>query len=243
MGITGMNVIRKGDIIMMKFEDAKVGMKVHINHPEVNYNEGFITSIIGSGAVFVEPLEHKQEDGVWFWEGTGRYSLNDLTLVKNKVPKFDVDLLDSKEFQDYFKSVIAKYTKEPLPNGTHITDVSIYQDGKTVVKDNQGNKGISKCHPDDAFNLEIGVQLAVQRLAEKTPFIPKDGEVYYSILLSTNNTYKSTFYECIFSDKLDVAIGNCFRTEEGAEKNKNKIISRYKALLKYAEMIAKGDKG
>lgn len=226
---------------MMKFEDAKVGMKVYINHPKVNYNEGIITSILKSGAVFVEPLEHKPDDGVWFWEGQDRYSLNDLTLVKNKVPKFDTDLVDSKDFQDYFKSVVAKYTKEFLPEGTCLAYVSIHKNGKIIVKDDSGNKGISKCHPDDAFNLEIGVKLAIQQLAKKAPFIPKDGEVYYSILFSTRNAYKSRFYECIFSDKLDRAIGNCFRTEEEAEKNKDKIISRFKTLLKYAELIAKED--
>lgn len=226
---------------MMKFEDAKVGMKVHINHPKVNYNEGIITSTIGSGAVFVEPLKHKQGDGVWFWEGTDRYSLNDLTLVKNKVPKFDIDLVDSKDFQDYVEGVIAKYEGTFLPEDVHITYVSINKDGKIVTKDNKGNKGISKCHPDDAFNLEIGLKLAIQRLAEKAIFVPEDGKKYYSILLTTGEPYKSTFYECIFDDLLNKAMGNYFRTEEEAEKNKDKIISRYKTLLKYAERIAKGD--
>lgn len=155
--------------------------------------------------------------------------------------KFDINLVDSKEFQSYAETVIAKYEKEFLPEGICLAYVSIHKNGKIIVKDDKGNKGISKCHPDDAFNLEIGVKLAVQRLADKIPFVPKDGEVYYSILLSTSSAYKSTFYECIFSDKLDRAIGNCFRTEEEAEKNKDKIISRYKTLLKYAERIAKGD--
>lgn len=225
----------------MKFEDAKVGMKVHINHPKVNYNEGIITSTIGSGAVFVEPLKHKQGDGVWFWEGTDSYSLNDLTLVKNKVPKFDIDLVDSKDFQDYVEGVIAKYEGTFLPEDVHITHVSINKDGKIVTKDNKGNKGISKCHPDDAFNLEIGLKLAIQRLAEKAIFVPEDGKEYYSILLTTGEPYKSTFYECIFDDLLNKAMGNYFRTKEEAEKNKDKIISRYKTLLKYAERIAKGD--
>lgn len=227
----------------MKFEDAKVGMKVYINHPKVNYNEGIITSTIGSGAVFVEPLEHKPDDGVWFWEGQDRYSLNDLTLVKNKVPKFDIDLVDSKDFQDYFKSVVAKYTKEFLPEGTCLAYASIHKNGKIIVKDDSGNKGISKCHPDDVFNLEIGLKLAVQRLAEKAIFVPEDGKDYYSILLPTGEPYKSMYCECIFSDMLNKAMGNCFRTFEEAKKNTDKIMSRHNAILKYAELIAKGDKG
>lgn len=227
---------------MMKFEDAKVWMKVYINHPQVNYNEGIITSISEHDrAVFVEPLKHKQGDSAWFWEGTYIYSLNALTPVKNKVPKFDTDLVNSKEFHSYLNFVSNKYEKELLPKGVYITDVSIHENGKIVVKDNKGNKGISKCHPDDAFNIEVGLQLAIQRLAKKTPFVPKDGEGYYSILLSTGNPYKTMFYEYIFSDELNKAIGNCFRTEEEAEKSKGKIISRYKTLLKYAELIAKED--
>lgn len=227
---------------MMKFEDAKVGMKVHINHPNVKYNEGIITAINEPDrSIFVEPLKHKQGGSAWFWEGTYIYSLNAITPVKNKVPKFNTDLVNSKEFHSYLNSVSNKYEKEFLPKGVYLTDVSIHENGRIVVKDNKGNKGISKCNKIDAFNLEVGLQLAIQRLAKKTPFVPKDGEFYYSILLSIEKPYKSTFYEHIFSDELNKAIGNYFRTEEEAEKNKGKIISRFKTLLKYAELIAKED--
>lgn len=226
---------------MMKFEDAKVGMKVYINHPKVNYNEGIITSTIESGAVFVEPLNSEQGTGEWFWEGTDRYSLSDLSLVKNKVPKFDTDLVNSKEFHSYVDAISDKYTKEFLPEGASLTDLSINEKGRIVVKDNKGNKGISKCHPDDVFNLEIGLKLAVQRLAEKAIFVPEDGKDYYSILLPSGEPYKSMYCECIFSDMLNKAMGNCFRTFEEAKKNTDKIMSRHNAILKYAELIAKED--
>jgi hypothetical protein len=227
---------------MMKFEDAKVGMKVYINHPNVKYNEGIITAISEPDrAIFVEQPNHKQFNSIWFWEGTHTYSLSAITPIKNKVPKFDTDLVNSKEFHSYLNSVSNKYEKEFLPKGVYLTDVSIHENGRIVVKDNKGNKGISKCNQIDAFNLEVGLQLAIQRLAEKTPFVPKDGEFYYSILLSTGNAYKSTFYVHIFSDELNKAIGNCFRTKEEAEKNKEKITSRFTMLLKYAELIAKED--
>ena len=159
----------------------------------------------------------------------------------DKIPKFDINLIDSKEFQDYVEGVIAKYEGTFLPEDVHITYVSINKDGKIVTKDNKGNKGISKCHPDDAFNLEIGVQLAVQRLAEKTLFVPEDGKEYYSILLSTGEPYKSVFFENIYSDLLNKAMGNCFRTAKEAKKDKDKIMYRFKTLLKYAERLAKGD--
>lgn len=227
---------------MMKFEDAKVGMKVYINHPRVNYKEGVITAIKTSErAIFVEPIKHKQGDSAWFWEGNYIYSLDNLTRVNNKVPKFDTDLVNSKEFHSYLNSVSNKYEKEFLPKGVYLTDVSIHENGRIVVKDNKGNKGISKCHPDDVFNLEIGLKLAVQRLAEKAIFVPKDGKDYYSILLPTGEPCKSMYCECIFSDMLNKAMGNCFRTFEEAKKNTDKIMSRHNAILKYAELIAKED--
>ena len=49
------------------------------------------------------------------------------------------------------------------------------------------------------------------------------------------------YCEWNFSDMLNKAMGNCFRTFEEAKKNKDKIMSRYNAILKYAELIAKGD--
>nr|DAW27902.1 MAG TPA: hypothetical protein [Caudoviricetes sp.] len=155
--------------------------------------------------------------------------------------KFDINLVDSKEFQSYAEAVIAKYEKEFLPEGTCLAHVSIHKNGKIIVKDDRGNKGISKCHPEDAFNLEIGLKLAVQRLAEKAIFVPEDGKDYYSILLPTEEPYKSMYCEWNFSDMLNKAMGNCFRTFEEAKKNKDKIMSRYNAILKYAELIAKGD--
>lgn len=230
----------------MKFEEAKIGMEVIWNGS--TKMKGTIT-IIDTPDKSVLVVSDDGFFKLWFFDASENPKFDLKTLkpynsiqFTKKPPKFDIDLADSKEFQDYFKSAIAKYAKEFLLTETHITDVSIYKDGKTVVKDNQGNKGISKCHPDDAFNLEVGLQLAVQRLAEKTLFVPEDGKEYYSILLTTGEPYKSIFYECIFDDLLNKAMGNCFRTEEEAKKNKDKIISRHKTILKYAEMLAKGDK-
>lgn len=228
----------------MKFEEAKIGMEV-IWNGSIKM-KGTIT-IIDTQNKSVLVVSDDKFLKLWFFDDT-KFDLktlkpyNSIQLTK-KTPKFDIDLIDSKEFQDYFKSVVAKYTKEPLPNGTHITDVSIYKDGKTVVKDNQGNKGVSKCHHDDAFNIEVGLQLAIKRLAERLPFIPKDGEEYYSILPTSGTVYSSVYYEGIFSDAFNKAMGNCFRTEKVAKENKDKIMARYENILKLAELNAVGDEG
>lgn len=105
-----------------------------------------------------------------------------------KTPKFDATLSDSPSFRDYINGILeleadragmltgGLWPVKCYPNGTikvWYTD----DDGETVYK------GKAKCHPNDAFNPEIGIKLAVQRIAEKLnkPFIPKFGESYYYI--------------------------------------------------------------
>lgn len=222
----------------MKFEEAKVGMKVS--------DKGMTGTIVevdkSDKSVLISFSNDKY---LWFWDiDHSIFPLKDIEVMSTdvKVPKFDIDLADSKEFQDYFKSVIAKYTKEHLPNGTYITDVSIYKDGKTVVKDNQGNKGISKCHPDDAFNLDIGVKLAIERLSKKGPFIPKSGEQYWKVFSTKGNIIDMIYNKGFFVQELDIAIGNCFRTEEEAKKHKFEIIDKFRTLLDLTNIMTVGDK-
>nr|DAW27409.1 MAG TPA: hypothetical protein [Caudoviricetes sp.] len=222
----------------MKFEEAKVGMKVS--------GKGMTGTIVAIDKSDKSCLISFIDDtNLWFWErDNSSFTLKDIEVMSTdvKIPKFDTGLSDSVEFTNYLNTLKDKYNKL-LNVNTYVTEVSISENGTIKVKDNHGNKAKAKCHKYDAFNLEVGLQLAMKRLAKKTPFVPKDGEEYYSILLSIEKPYKSTFYEYIFSDELNKAIGNYFRTEEEAEKNKGKIISRFKTLLKYAELIAKEDKG
>lgn len=222
---------------MMKFEDAKVGMKV-----SAKGMTGTIVDVDKSDKSVL--ISFGNDTSLRFWNTNHScFPLKDIEVMSTdvKVPKFDIDLADSKEFQNYFKSVIAKYAKELLPKETHIAHVFIRKNGKIVVKDNNGNKGVSKCHPDDAFNLETGMKLAVQRLSEKCPFIPKRGEEYWKVFSTEGNIVSILYYKGFFVQELDIAMGNCFRTFEEAKKNKDKIISRHNAILKYAEMLAKGD--
>lgn len=224
----------------MKFKDAKLDMKVISDGPLKI--RGVITAIDDKGKS-VQVRGEKLGFSLWFFEDTRtEYDIKYLkedprARYLDNPPKFNIDLADSKEFQDYFKSVVAKYTKEPLPNGTHVTDVSIYKDGKTVVKDNQGNKGVSKCHHDDAFNLEIGMKLAIQRLAEKVKFVPKENHEYWGIGVTDGQplctTCNSALYDCL----IDMAIGNCFRTDDEALKHRDEIRKRFNKLIAYAKTL------
>lgn len=224
----------------MKFKEAKLDMKVIADGPLKI--RGVIIAI-DDKEKSVQVQGERLGFTLWFFENTRtEYDIKYLkedhrARYVDNPPKFDTDLVNSKEFHSYVDAVSDKYTKEFLPEGAYLTDLSIRKNGKIVVKDNNGNKGVSKCHHDDAFNLEIGVKLAIQRLAEKIPFVPKDGEVYYSILLSTSKAYKTTFYEYIFSNNLDRAIGNCFRTADEALKHRDEIRKRFNKLIAYAKTL------
>lgn len=164
-----------------------------------------------------------------------------------KTPKFDVALYDSFLFRDYLDHIAAReaakvglifaglVASKCYPNGTikvWYTD----DDGETVYK------GKAKCHPNDAFNPEIGIKLAVQRIAEKLnkPFVPEDNEPYYYV--DDENLIYSTINHNTNKDALNIAIGNCFENYQRALSNKDVIMKRVeiaKVVLK--KLREKGD--
>lgn len=158
-----------------------------------------------------------------------------------KPPKFDVALYDSFLFRDYLDHIAAReaakvglifaglVASKCYPNGTikvWYTD----DDGETVYK------GKAKCHPNDAFNPEIGIKLAVQRIAEKLnkPFIPIDGETYYYV--DDKDTVYSTINHNTNRDILNITVGNCFKNYQRALSNKDAITKR---IEKAAELLKK----
>lgn len=158
-----------------------------------------------------------------------------------KTPKFDVALYDSFLFRDYLNHIAAReaakvglifaglVASKCYPNGTikvWYTD----DDGETVYK------GKAKCHPNDAFNPEIGIKLAVQRIAEKLnkPFIPTDGETYYYV--DDEDTIYSTINHNTNRDILNISVGNCFKNYQRALSNKNAITKR---IEKATELLKK----
>lgn len=150
-----------------------------------------------------------------------------------KVPKFDVALYDSHLFLNYMGLVAEEEAKKVglnfiggldkvkcYPNGTIKVWYKSEMYGGTVYK------GKAKCHPNDAFNPEIGIKLAVQRIAEKLnkPFIPTDGEAYFYV--DDNNSVYSTVNHNANVDVLNIAVGNCFKSRERAFSNRFAIAKR-----------------
>lgn len=158
-----------------------------------------------------------------------------------KPPKFDAKLGRSILFWDYMNQIAAKeadiagllragLVMKCYPNGTikvWYTD----EDGKTVYK------GKAKCHPNDAFNPEIGIKFAVQRIAEKLnkPFIPEENEAYYYV--NVGNLIDSTINHNTNKDVLNIAMGNCFRKRKEALSHKDVIMNRIAKATKLLEKL------
>lgn len=156
-------------------------------------------------------------------------------MTDSKTVKFDIRQKDSADFREYINKIFMREAeKAGLPMNT-ANSIKWFANGKiklTFVDD--GNKtnyiGVAKCHPDDAFNPEIGIKLAIERAAQAmhAPFIPKFGEGYYYI--SYNGEIKVGLYNNALVDWLCVAMGNCFRNDKQAIANKNVIVKRFKEI-------------
>lgn len=111
----------------------------------------------------------------------------------------------------------------------HVSDnfrtITITIDGnKTIAEDSDGKQGMARCHPDDTFDLQTGVALALDRM--ENGWKPVQGERVFTVcadgaVASTTSTLESSMAE----------YGNYFRTEEAAKKAAEKI----KKLLKDIE--------
>lgn len=160
-----------------------------------------------------------------------------------KPPKFDVALCDSHLFLNYMERVAAEEAEKVglifiggldkvncYPNGT----IKVWyksEDGETVYK------GKAKCHQNDAFNPEIGIKLAVQRIAQKlkAPFVPAEGETYYYI--DDKNLIYSTINHNSNKDALNIAVGNCFKKHKQAQANVDAIMKRIEKVTKLLEKL------
>ncbi|WP_370852199.1 hypothetical protein [Megasphaera elsdenii] len=152
-------------------------------------------------------------------------------MTDSKTVKFDIRQKDSADFQKYINEIFLREAeKYGLPMNT-ANSIKWFANGKikvTFVDD--GNKtnyiGVAKCHPDDAFNPEIGIKLAIERAAQAmhAPFVPAEGEAYYYV--DDKNLVYSTLNNNTNKDALNIAVGNCFRKRKEALANKEAIMKR-----------------
>lgn len=147
-----------------------------------------------------------------------------------KPPKFDITLKNSAGFRKYINEIFLREAeKYGLPMNP-ASSIKWSENGKikvTFVDDNMTNYiGVAKCHPNDAFNPEVGVKLAIERAAKqmREPFIPNRGEVYYYVA-GLDEVYDTINYH-EYKDILNIALGNCFKTLEKALDNTYVIMRR-----------------
>lgn len=173
-------------------------------------------------------------------------TFENIQKLAKKSPKFDVALYDSFLFRDYLNHIAAKEAAKVGLFTAGVDKVNCYPNGtiKVWYTDEDGEtvyKGKAKCHQNDAFNPEIGIKLAVQRIAEKVnkPFVPTDGETYFYV--DDEDTIYSTINHNTNRDILNIAVGNCFKNYERALSNKDVIMKR----IEIAKIVLKSlqDKG
>lgn len=167
---------------------------------------------------------------------------NFLQKPKKKTPKFDATLPDSPNFRDYINGILELEADRAGISPSGLGQVKCYPNGtiKVWYTDDDGEtvyKGKAKCHQNDAFNPEIGIKLAVQRIAEKLnkPFIPTDGETYYYV--DDEDTVYSTINHNTNRDILNIAVGNCFKSYERALSNKGAITKHIERAAKLLEKL------
>lgn len=161
-------------------------------------------------------------------------------------PKFDIRQKDSAAFRNYINKIFMEEAeKYCLPMNT-ANSIKWTARGTIVATfvddDNKTNyMGRAKCHPDDAFNPEIGIKLAIERAAQAmhAPFIPKENEAYYYV--DDENLVYSTINHNTNKDALNIAVGNCFRKRKEADANKEAIMKRIERAKVLLESLREDD--
>ena len=109
-----------------------------------------------------------------------------------KPPKFDGSLQLSQDFKCYLTSVLDRALADEGIDSQDLVKhgeiaVKIKANGLVKVGAQRDGRikilGEAKCHPDDAFNLETGVRLAVRRMVQAAdkPFERVVDNVYYFV--------------------------------------------------------------
>ena len=101
-------------------------------------------------------------------------------------PKFDIRQKDSADFQKYINEIFLREAEKyglPMNTANSIKWSANGEKKVTFVDNDTTYVGVAKCHPNDAFNPEIGIKLAIERAAQdmRKPFIPYGGQVYYYV--------------------------------------------------------------
>lgn len=160
-------------------------------------------------------------------------------MTDSKTVKFDLRQKYSAYFQEYINKIfLEEAEKFELPMSMN-NSIKWYESGEikvTFVDDDATYVGVAKCHPDDAFNPEIGIKLAIGRAAQnmRKLFTPHEGQAYSYV--DANGVVRDTGFFGSIDSQLEVAMGNCFKTRAQAAANADIILKR---LKKATELLKK----
>lgn len=234
----------------MKFKDCEIGMKVTLHRGTQLDGHTLVINDIDKEHQFVHLIDlDSKYRTCWL-------ACDDLDTLKvkwleplsspkrKKVPKFDMQLTESDSWCSYITDLVIDLTDEIYGHDdVCISEFYLYEDGTIKVKDSKGNKGKAKCHPDDPFNPEIGLHLAIERAHKKgVKWTPAVSDNFYSVDDADGTINKSVKIGMSwFKDDINISLGNCFRTLEEAREHKDEVVDKMNKLFQYARKINKGE--
>ena len=224
----------------MKMEEAKKGMKVVDTDTGVT---GVITHIDRElGVITVDDRQAPYGEKRFaqnYYDCGSLYDIADLEVItcekltKEKIKRYN----KSPYVRDVFCQLLT--TKLPIHPHAH-PSFDILEDG-TVTVTYRGKTAKAKCHPDDKFDICKGLELAFERMAKKLGVFPKwepkEGEKHFYVFAKHGLVSDKTRHDWDLDDEIAIALGNCFKTREEAEKHKDTIVERYKKLAAYAKEL------
>lgn len=155
-------------------------------------------------------------------------------------PKFDLRQKYSADFRKYINEIFLREAeKYELPMNT-ANSIKWFANGKiqvTFVDNDTTYVGVAKCHPDDAFNPEIGIKLAIERAAQdmRKPFIPYTCQEYYYV--DWEGTVSAAVFYGSIDSHLKIAMGNCFKTRAQARANVGRMMERRERAIELLKTL------
>lgn len=215
----------------MKFEDAKVGMKVVVTGEQaVRFPEGAVIAEVDK-IDFSVKLESEHGVTLWFWDINSR----EPESQRNAYDMSDIHLKD-----DGFRKLphttllLAEYL------GLDPEKVKCYVDKENyIIKVKQDDvEAKAKKAPQDKWDFRLGMGLALCRLKEKLAeprkpafmepchYIVKDGVVNFTTL---------GLSEDFIQDSVMYAMGNVFNTQKEAEDNTEEMLKRANMIIEFCQ--------
>lgn len=235
---------------MMKIEDCKIGMKVKVIKNPVDND-----TVLGAKGVISWINKRSKDVRLRFLSDVNKFWTDDrgykawyvfpdyIEPIKNETnisTKHVQRLLSSKYVDEKLRELALEYN---IPYTSITMDIS--EDGRIDICF-ENYRATAKCHPDDKFDINKGLELAFKRLAEKLSttlrWRPKSQEKYYLIEVTSIKSGECVvrhthMIDDYYYDELNVILGNCFKTREEAERNKEKMAERYKKVFDYARSL------